>query len=142
MRKNTRVQAAWVACLLLTGLPCLGKPDSSYLELARQLNQAFVEIAEKVSTSVVVITVVQKPGVPIPDDDDDFGSLPPEFKHYFRDVPEEKSVGQGSGIIIRPDGFILTNRHVVEDAETIEVRLRDGRSFKASVRGVDPQSDL
>jgi serine protease Do len=142
--ENTRVQAAWVACLVLLALPCLGKTESSNLELARQLNQAFVEIAEKVSTSVVVITVVQKPGTPAPDDedDDDFGSLPPEFKHYFRQVPEEKSVGQGSGIIIRPDGYILTNRHVVEDAEVIEVRLRDGRSFKASVRGVDPQSDL
>ena len=141
--ENTRVQAAWVTCLLLLGLSCFAKPDTSNLELARQLNQAFVEIAERVSTSVVVITVVEKPGTPASDEEDgDFGELPPEFRHHFHQVPEEKSVGQGSGIIIRPDGYILTNRHVVEDAEVIEVRLQDGRQFKATVRGVDPQSDL
>jgi serine protease Do len=45
-------------------------------------------------------------------------------------------------VIIRSNGYILTNRHVVEDAESIEVRLQDGRTFKGVVRGVDPQSDV
>ena len=50
--------------------------------------------------------------------------------------------GQGSGVIIRKNGYIITNRHVVENAVRIEVRLLDGRAFTATVRGVDPQSDI
>ena len=68
--------------------------------------------------------------------------LPPEFRRFFQQAPQEKQTGQGSGIIIRDDGYILTNRHVVEDAEKIEVRLKDGRTFKATVRGVDSPSDV
>ena len=64
------------------------------------------------------------------------------FHRQFEQAPEEQSIGQGSGIILREDGYIVTNSHVVEDAETITVRLRDGRTFKARVRGVDPQSDV
>jgi serine protease Do len=50
--------------------------------------------------------------------------------------------GQGSGVVIREDGYIMTNRHVVEDAQKIKVRLSDGTEFEAEVRGVDPQSDI
>src|SRR6266446_3719922 len=124
------------------------KEPSSNLELARQLNQAFVEVAEKVSPSVVVINVVQKPTASTTSDDEEipFDAIPREFRRFFHrqseDTPPEKSQGQGSGIIIRDDGYILTNSHVVEDAESIEVRLQDGRTFKATVRGVDQQSDV
>ena len=121
--------------------------STANLELARQLNQAFVEVAEKVSPAVVVITVVQKPAAALSNDGEDgpSDSLPPELRRYFRQHPDELppgSLGQGSGVIIRPDGYILTNGHVVEDAEKIEVRLQDGRSFKATVRGVDAKSDV
>jgi serine protease Do len=113
------------------------------LEIARQLNEAFVQVVEKVSPSVVVINVVQK-ATAAGNDDASAQSTPPRrrFFHPFEEQPEEKSLGQGSGIIIREDGFILTNSHVIEDTESIEVRLHDGRIFKAIVRGVDPQSDL
>jgi serine protease Do len=121
---------------------------STNLDLARQLNAAFVEVAEKVSPTVVVITVKQKPAVfaPLERDDDTDRQLPDEFWRYFherfRDRLPEETDGEGSGVIIREDGFIITNRHVVEDAESIQVRLKDGRTFKAKVRGVDPQSDV
>jgi len=127
---------------------CIAKDQSSSLDLARELNQAFVEVAEKVSPMVVVITVVQKPSPAFSDDqeNDPYEGLPREFRRYFRrqfeEAPPEKSQGEGSGIIIRPNGYILTNRHVVEDAESIEARLQDGRAFKATLRGADPQSDL
>jgi len=130
--------------------------SSSNLELARQLNQAFVEVAEEVSPVVVVITVTQKaaPALNLPsetgqdDGEDPLDRFPPEFRRFFRqhqfdEAPPEKTQGEGSGIIIRPDGYILTNRHVVDDAEKIEVRLKDGRIFKnAVVRGVDGPSDV
>jgi serine protease Do len=116
------------------------------LALARQLNEAFVQVAEEVSPSVVVITVTEKASA-LPSDagDDTDGQqnpssqIPPELRRYLQ---SRKSVGQGSGIIIRPDGFILTNGHVVEGAEKIDVRLRDGRTYKATVRGVDAPSDV
>ena len=136
-----------ISLVCLTGLlastpPGLASPN---LELARQLNQAFVEVAEKVSPAVVVITVTQKASTAAPLEESDElpeESSPREFWRWFhRRIPEE-SIGQGSGVIIRENGYILTNRHVVEDTDTIEVRLRDGRKFKAVVRGVDPQSDV
>ena len=122
---------------------------STNLDLARQLNQAFVEVTEKVSPAVVVITVITKPGANhFADlDQNPEDAFPREFWRQFRrqaeeESPPEREIGQGSGVIIRENGFILTNRHVVDDAESIEVRLKDGRKFKAKVRGVDPQSDV
>ena len=135
-------------CLALAAPLAPVRAASANLELARQLNQAFIEVAEKVSPAVVVITVVQKPTAASPNDGSDglFDSLPREFWRYFRRQFEpqlpEPTHGEGSGVIIRPDGYILTNGHVVEDAQSIHVRLRDGRSFPAKLRGLDPQSDL
>jgi S1-C subfamily serine protease len=50
--------------------------------------------------------------------------------------------GAGSGVIITPDGFVLTNNHVVEQSDTLEVSLTDGRTFDAQVMGTDPATDL
>src|SRR6266404_9877715 len=124
------------------------KPPSANLELVRQLNAAFVEVAERVSPAVVVITVSKKPTAnPSYDEEEDSAeSVPREFWRRFhrqsQEQPTERSEGQASGIIIRQNGYILTNRHVVEDAESIEVRLQDGRTFKAKLRGMDPESDV
>jgi serine protease Do len=136
------------ACLALAARPTPAHAASANVDLARQLNQAFIEVAEKISPAVVVITVVQKPSSGSVQDDSNslFDSLPREFWRYFRRQFEqqlpEKVRGEGSGVIIREDGYILTNGHVVEDAQGIRVRLKDGRSFWAKVRGIDPQSDL
>ncbi|MFN0066147.1 MAG: trypsin-like peptidase domain-containing protein, partial [Limisphaerales bacterium] len=61
-----------------------------------------------------------------------------------RPMPENfgRPTEQGSGVIFRPDGYILTNRHVVENAAEVQVELQDGRKFKAEVRGADPHSDI
>ncbi len=134
--------------------PTATPTPNANLELARQLNQAFVQVAADVSPAVVVITVTQKAsasprtdaGGEGDDEENPLDRLPPEFRRWFhnprRDQAPEKTIGQGSGVIIRADGYILTNRHVVEDAEKIEVRLKDGRTFKAAIRGVDAPADV
>jgi len=55
---------------------------------------------------------------------------------------QQRIVGQGSGFIISPDGYILTNNHVVGDTDKVTVKLEDGREFTAKTVGADPHSDV
>lgn len=66
------------------------------------------------------------------------------FEDFFGELPqrEYKQLGLGSGVIIDPKGYILTNEHVVGEADKITVTLPDGREFKAVIKGVDRRSDL
>lgn len=69
----------------------------------------------------------------------------PLFRHFFGerdDGPRQSPVGQGSGVIVSKEGYILTNNHVVEGAHGIEVSLNDGRRFPAELIGRDPETDL
>jgi len=66
------------------------------------------------------------------------------FDDFFGDIPEReyKQMGLGSGVVIDPEGYILTNEHVVSGADKITVTLSDGREFKGELKGTDPRSDL
>jgi len=68
----------------------------------------------------------------------------PFFRRFFGDKmpPQEQMASLGSGVIVSADGYILTNNHVVEGADEIEVGLADGRKAEASVVGTDPETDL
>jgi serine protease DegQ len=66
----------------------------------------------------------------------------PWFKFFFGDQGNEPQVGLGSGVIVSASGYILTNNHVVESADEIEVILNDSRHARAQVIGTDPDSDL
>ncbi|HBN90061.1 MAG TPA: serine endoprotease DegQ, partial [Rheinheimera sp.] len=75
--------------------------------------------------------------------------LPEAFRYFFgqrgpNEYREERPFkGLGSGVIISADnGYIVTNNHVIQDADDIEVRLKDGRTFKAKKLGADPESDI
>ena len=66
----------------------------------------------------------------------------PWFRFFYGDQGEEPQGGLGSGVIVSPSGYILTNNHVVEGADAIEVVLNDTRHTMAKVIGTDPDSDL
>ncbi|MCB2002503.1 MAG: trypsin-like peptidase domain-containing protein, partial [Rhodoferax sp.] len=66
----------------------------------------------------------------------------PWFRFFFGDQDQEPRAGLGSGVIVSPDGYILTNNHVVEGADEIEVILNDSRKALAKVIGTDPETDL
>lgn len=75
------------------------------------------------------------------------GSMEEEFFRYFfgqgrRDYTPQPRVGMGSGVIISEDGYIVTNNHVIDQADKIEVTLNDKRSFEATLIGCDPITDL
>jgi serine protease Do len=108
---------------------------------------AMAEIAEVVKPSVVNISttktekVTQGPYSPLFDD--------PFFRRFFgdqfrhREAPRErKSVNLGSGVIVSPDGYILTNSHVIRNADKIKVVLADKREYVGEVVGNDPKTDL
>jgi serine protease Do len=110
-----------------------------------QLSSSFADIIEKASPAVVSIRMTR-----IIKASDQQGNNPflsdPFFRQFFggpnarpRDQREE---GLGSGIIVSPSGYILTNNHVVEKANTLKVELSDGRDFTGKVVGTDPQTDL
>ncbi|WP_421881864.1 S1C family serine protease [Methylibium sp.] len=66
----------------------------------------------------------------------------PWFRYFFGDPDSQAQSGVGSGVIVSPDGYVLTNNHVVERMDDIEVVLSDGRRTKADVIGTDPEADL
>ena len=71
----------------------------------------------------------------------------PWFRFFFGDDadpsnPRQRQVGLGSGVIVSPEGYLLTNNHVIEGADDIEVQLADGRQGRARVIGTDPDTDL
>ncbi len=71
-----------------------------------------------------------------------FGQGFPGFQFQQQPQEEQPEEASGSGVIISPDGYIVTNNHVVEDGDDITVKLYDKRSYTATVVGTDPQTDL
>jgi Do/DeqQ family serine protease len=66
----------------------------------------------------------------------------PTFRFFFHERGAETQVGMGSGVIVSPEGILLTNNHVIAGATEIDVRLSDGREARAEVVGTDPETDL
>jgi len=94
--------------------------------------------AAKIASAAVVSINTSKAAAKNPQADD------PWFRFFFGDQggQSEPQVGLGSGVIVSPSGYILTNNHVVEGADDIEVILNDSRKAKAKVIGTDPETDL
>ncbi len=102
---------------------------------------SYADAVEKASPAVVTVRVeakAQADQMQLPDN--------PFFRRFFGpgQMPQQPQIeeGVGSGVIMNTDGTIITNNHVVENADRVEVTLPDGRAFTAKVVGTDPQTDL
>jgi serine protease Do len=121
-------------------------PSPRPLTTPKDLALAFVEVAKKVKPSVVSIrserTVTVSPGEGI--GPDFFKGTPFEdfFKSHGGPPVKQKQTGEGSGVIVDPKGYILTNHHVVAGADKITLHLFDGTELKGTIQGTDPRTDL
>lgn len=131
-----------IALAAMAGMPVppSGGAENAAMERAASLQAAFIEVAGNVGPAVVAVYNIQKarvmgyvlrPGRYFDLD---------EFLRQYESVPDRRSIG--SGVIIAPDGYILTNEHVVGNADAIEVVLPDGRKFNGKVAGKDRRSDM
>lgn len=109
-------------------------PDEA-VQPALDLSQAFVNVADAVTPAVVMIKAERM-------QTRDRNSLDRFFRQQpQRGMPDIVEAG-GSGFIVSDDGYVMTNNHVIENAERITVTLQDGRTFRAEVVGTDPTTDI
>ena len=131
--------------------------DSDSIATLRRMGKAFASIAEKTSPAVVSLKSERTITREYPSMRDwPFGEpFSDPFEFFFRRSPRQRSpqrqqprryreprTAHGSGFIISPDGYILTNNHMVEKAEKVEIELTDGRKFTAKIIGADSDSDV
>jgi Do/DeqQ family serine protease len=100
---------------------------------------SYSSAARRATPAVVSITASKAPQRSPHGDD-------PWFKFFFGEQAQgqqrQPQVGLGSGVIVSPEGYLLTNNHVIEGADDIEVQLPDGRQARAKVVGADPETDV
>ncbi len=164
MRKQSlwkRPQAVLLAAALAVGVGGVGFASAAYLHPALALKVAsadegpsrtgFAPVVKKVVPAVVNVSSSKVSKIPT----EFFGQMPddPLFRQFFgngsnrqfnlpRQAPEQREQGVGSGVIMTPDGYVLTNNHVVDGATDVRVTMADKREFKAKIVGTDPKSDI
>ena len=156
-RKEIAATAALVLAVLLgailpaqhrvraAGVPATPLDDRSVAALT-SLDRAMESVAARVTPSVVNIAVTSKGSPEQAVSDDDRQGMPPGLEQFFGQSqpqrPQPLQHGVGSGVIISPDGYIVTNNHVVDGAVQVQVTLHDRRTMNARVVGVDKLTDL
>jgi Do/DeqQ family serine protease len=156
MRNLNQIAALLLAASSMGATPPSAQPETSPAatvpaadaeagkDVVHQLNSAFTKVFEIVAPSVVIIETTKK---------NDAGENP-TLEDLFFQAPEDENApkrnprnsqpvqSEGSGFIVRADGYIYTNYHVVEGADRVDVKLKDGREFQAKVVGTDEKTDV
>jgi len=149
------ISVSLVTVISLTGGVVIAKDKGTVSDL-RQMAKAFAHIAKQTSPAVVGITTEQKVtqeysmrGQPFrgPFSEDDFFDYffhrrVPRSRSPHRRQPESRKLAQGSGFIISTDGYILTNNHVIADADEIKVTVGKKKPITAKLVGTDPDSEV
>lgn len=146
------IAALAVACLatgigigaMLSGRPTAAQPELQIGRAPEALSASFAEVARRVEPAVVNIETLQS-SIDLndkdnEDKDDQAGNNP--LLDMFRRQQRRPTRGVGSGFIVNPKGFILTNEHVIDDATRIIVGLQSGEKYRARVVGVDGETDV
>src|SRR3954464_2307753 len=130
--------------------PANVKVDTSPLPSEMRANTSFAPVVKQVMPSVVKVFTTTKAKAAAMQDLPQMDN--PLFRQFFGDGSQQfgrqhqfnipSQHGAGSGVIVTKDGYILTNNHVVDGADTVRVNLTDGREFTAKVIGKDPKSDV
>jgi Do/DeqQ family serine protease len=112
-------------------------------DVVHALNNAFAKVFETVAPSVVIIEISKKGESDAASLEDLFFQGPPDENRPRRNPRNLQPIqSEGSGFLVRPDGYIFTNFHVIEAADKIDVKLKDGREFPAKVVGTDEKTDV
>jgi serine protease Do len=144
------LQPAWLAQLTYAVEAGQARVAQEQLAVANDLSEAFRDVAKAMRPSVVSISSTRRmeprmnPENRIPNElrgflDEDI------FERFFEfQIPESGLAqrGLGSGVIVSEDGYVLTNNHVVGDADDVDVTLSDGRQFRAETVGADKATDI
>ena len=128
------LQPSWLQRGMTTTSAGISVIEAPSAPAAQPAAGSFSAAARKAAPAVVSITTSKAVRHPRSND--------PWFQFFFGDQGLQAQTGLGSGVIISPEGYILTNNHVVEGADEIEVTLSDSRRARASVIGTDPETDL
>jgi serine protease Do len=141
-----------IACLaagigigaMLSGRPTVAQNEAQIARAPEALSASFAEIARRVEPAVVNIeTMTAAPEMTEKEeaDKDDQASTNP-LLDMFRRQARRPSRGVGSGFIVSPKGYILTNEHVIEGATRITVGLQSGEKFRGKIVGIDEETDV
>ncbi|NWG39699.1 MAG: DegQ family serine endoprotease [Hydrogenophilaceae bacterium] len=150
-----RKPAALLLLLVMMPITLAAMAQEIAIENLRQTGKAFSAVAKKVAPAVVFIQVEGRVEAGDNGSADAWPFQDDLFRRFFgedfaglsqpRQKKPRRSIGQGSGFVFAASGdvaYILTNSHVVENAERIRVKFQDGREYEARVQGTDPKSDV
>src|SRR5678815_5809520 len=144
------IAALALACLvagigigaMLSGRTTVAQPEMQVARAPGALSASFAEIARRVEPAVVNIETTQtQPEISEKDEDKEDQSTNNPLLDMFR-RQRRPTRGVGSGFIVSPKGYILTNNHVIEEATRIIVGLQSGEKYRGTVLGVDSATDV
>ena len=127
---------------ILSGRPTTAQPEVQIARAPEALSASFAEIARRVEPAVVNIETTQNQVEVTEKDEDKEDQTSNPLLEMFRRRQRTPSRGVGSGFIVSPKGYILTNYHVIEDASRITVGLQSGEKYRGTVIGFDNETDV